>query len=301
MTYSIVARDPNTGELGVAVETALPGVGRLCPWAEAGVGAVATQALVRVAHGPSGLQLMRNGFSATEALNAVLAGDDGREVRQLAMIDVLGSVSAHTGSRTIRYAGHHVGHQFSVQANMMATDTVPAAMAKAYEAAQGQPLVLRLLAALEAAQAEGGDFRGQQSAALKVVSGDLHKNSWEGVLYDVRIDDHATPVAELRRIVQRHMAYQISNEASVLVDAKDYDGAMKRMADAIALDPHDAQIRFWFALDLADSGGMTHAEPMLRELLRDPMWLECAVRYEETRPFQTAGLVERLKALAAQG
>ncbi len=300
MTYSIVARDPNTGEIGVAVETALPGVGRLCPWAEAGVGAVATQALVRVAHGPSGLQLMRNGFSATEALNAVLAGDDGREVRQLAMIDVLGSVSAHTGSRAIRYAGHHVGHQFSVQANMMATDTVPAVMAKAYESSEGQPLALRLLAALEAAQAEGGDFRGQQSAALKVVSGDLHKNSWEGVLYDVRVDDHATPVTELRRIVQRHMAYQIANEASVLVDAKDYEGAMKCIADAVNLDPHDAQIRFWFALDMADSGGMAHAEPMLRELLRDPMWLECVVRYEETRPFQTAGLVERLKALATQ-
>lgn len=301
MTYSIVARDPNTGEIGVAVETALPGVGRLCPWAEAGVGAVATQALVRVSHGPSGLQLMRNGFSAMDALNAVLAGDDGREMRQLAMIDVLGSVSAHTGSRTIRYAGQHVGHQFSVQANMMASDTVPAAMAKAYEASEGQPLALRLLAALEAAQAEGGDFRGQQSAALKVVSGDLHKNSWEGVLYDVRVDDHVAPVAEMRRIVHRYMAYHIADEAALLVNAKDYQGAMKRIADAVNLDPHDAQIRFWFALDLADNGGMTHAEPMLRELLRDPMWLECAVRYEETRPFKTADLVERLRELAAQG
>lgn len=297
MTYSIVARDPETGEMGVAVETALPGVGRLCPWAEAGVGAVATQALVRVAHGPAGLNLMKNGFTASEALDALLSGDTGRDVRQLAMVDALGNVSAHTGINTIRYAGHRVGTQFSVQANMMARETVPAVMANAYTEAAGQPLVMRMLAALEAAQAEGGDFRGQQSAALKIVSGEAHKNSWQGVIYDVRVDDHPTPLSELRRIVQRQMAYNIADDASVLARSGDFDGAMKRIQEAVELDGLDPQIRFWFALDVADQGRIDLVEGMLRDLLADPKWLECAERYGETRTFQTEGLIQRLKAL----
>jgi uncharacterized Ntn-hydrolase superfamily protein len=300
MTYSIVARDPETGELGVAVETALPGVGRLCPWAEAGVGAVATQALVRVSHGPSGLQLMRNGFTAPEALTAVLAGDPGREVRQLAMVDTTGSAAGHTGSNTIRYAGHHVGGNYSVQANMMATDTIPGAMAAAFEASTGEPLVMRLLAALDAAQAEGGDFRGQQSAALKVVSGELHKNPWEGVLFDVRVDDHAQPVVELRRIVNRMRAYDMAGEAEIMASEGSFDAAAARIADGRALDPDDLQPRFWYALHMASIGQIERVEDELRTLFQDKKWLECALRYEETRPFDTPGVREKLIALAVK-
>lgn len=300
MTYSIVARDPETGELGVAVETALPGVGRLCPWAEAGVGAVATQALVRVSHGPSGLQLMRNGYTAAEALNAVLAGDPGREVRQLAMIDVMGSVSSHTGSNTIRYAGHHVGENFAVQANMMATDTIPRAMAAAYEASAGEPLAVRMLAALEGAQAEGGDFRGQQSAALLVVSGDLHKNAWEGVRYDVRVDDHPHPVSELRRIVNRMRAYDMAGEAEILANEGNFDAAAARMAESLKLDSADDQPLFWYALHMASIGQIERVEDELRRLFQNPKWLECALRYEETRPFETAGVREKLIALTVK-
>lgn len=298
MTYSIVARDPETGELGVAVETALPGVGRLCPWAEAGVGAVATQALVRVSHGPSGLQLLRNGYTAQEAVSAVLAGDAGREVRQLAMVDVMGNVSAHTGTHTIRYAGHRTGQQFAVQANMMATDTVPDAMAAAYEVTAGQPLIMRLLAALDAAQAEGGDFRGQQSAALLIVSGDLHKNAWEGVLYDIRVDDHTEPLKELRRIATRMLAYNVANDAARLADEGDFNAALDRIHEAIKLDPHDMQIPFWFGLQVADSGRIDLVTDLLKPVLSDPKWLECVIRYDEARPLRTDGIVEKLKTLA---
>lgn len=299
MTYSIVARDPETGEIGVAVQTALPGVGRLCPWAEAGVGAVATQALVRVAHGPSGLALMRNGFPAPQALAAVLGGDPDREVRQVGMIDVQGQVASHTGKETIRYAGHRVGEQFAAQANMMAKNTVPAAMAAAFTETSGA-LVLRILAAMDAAQAEGGDFRGQQSTALKLVSGDLPQNSWEGVLYDLRVDDHPTPLKELRRLVDRHRAYLMTDEAETLAASGDIEGAMQRYQEAITLDPTESQLRFWFALVMADERGqIARVEPILRELFaKEPMWAECLRRYADARPLKTPGLVEQLLAFA---
>lgn len=300
MTYSIVARDPNTGEIGVAVQTALPGVGRLCPWAEAGIGAVATQALVRVAHGPSGLTLMRNGHSAPEALAAVIAGDAGDAIRQIGMVDTQGRAAAHTGERTIRYAGHVVGEGFAVQANMMEKDTVPAAMAAAFEASSG-PLVLRMVTALEAAQAEGGDFRGQQSAALKIVSGTLPSAAWEGVLYDVRVDDHVDPCSELRRICSRHLAYNIVDEAGELAAKGDYENAMRRYHEAVNLDPTELQMRFWFGLTMADEfNRIDLAEPILREVFHaNSMWVECLQRYVETRPLKTEGLLEKLVSFGA--
>ncbi len=300
MTYSIVARDPQTGEIGVAVQTALPGVGRICPWAEAGVGAVATQALSRMSHGTSGLHLMRNGHTAPQALAAVLAGDPDAPVRQVGMIDAHGSAAAHTGSRTIRYAGHHIGEGYAVQANMMARDTVPAAMSSAFESASGR-LVQRIVAALQAAQAEGGDFRGQQSAALIIVSGTLTPQPWQGVLYDVRVDDHPTPVAELERICNRHLAYQISGEAAALAtgDNPQIEQAMQRYQEAVVLDPDDLQIRFWFALEIADKArAFDAAAPIFRELFAaDPMWAECLVRYADSNRLETEGLVERILAL----
>src|SRR5262245_30498038 len=169
-TFSIVARDPATGELGVAVQSHWFSVGSVVPWAEAGVGAVATQSFVLASYGPKGLALMKSGKSASEALDELVKADAGEDVRQVAMVDARGRVATHTGARCIDVAGHHAGAGYSVQANMMLNDRVVPAMAKAYEAAQG-PLAARLLAALEAAQEAGGDIRGQQSAALLVVRG----------------------------------------------------------------------------------------------------------------------------------
>jgi uncharacterized Ntn-hydrolase superfamily protein len=284
MTYSIVARDPETGELGVAVQTALPGVGRLCPWAEAGVGAVATQSLVRVSHGPSGLALMRNGHTATEALAAVLAGDERREVRQIGMIDVNGVVDSHTGTGCIRFAGHRVGDNYAVQANMMAKDTVPDAMAEAYEDAEGR-LVERMVAALRAAQIAGGDFRGQQSAALRIVSSELPKNDWQGVLYDVRVDDHPTPVEELARICTRSRVYHELGRAYELLGEGRFEDALAEFERITALDPEEKQVRFSFALEMATQHNQL--EPVayiLRELFaEDRMWVEYFERMADAR------------------
>lgn len=300
MTYSIVARDPVTGEIGVAVQTALPRVGAICPWVIAGVGAVATQALSRMSHGPSGLELMKNGHTAPEALAAVLAGDADREVRQVGMVDALGNSSSHTGKNTIRYAGHRVGEGYAVQANMMLKPSVPPAMAQAYESTSG-PLVVRMVAAMKAAQAEGGDFRGQQSAVLKIASGDLKKNDWEGILYDVRVDDHPSPVEELERICTRLRAYRSMDEVEELAGKGDIEGAMKRYHEVAAIDPEETQLRFWFAYEM--TFGLGQFEPVkavFREVFqKDKMWLECAVRVFEARPVEgKAALLDQIRALA---
>ena len=168
-TFSIVARDPQTGDLGVAVQSHWFSVGTLVPWAEAGVGAVATQSFVDPVYGRIGLEMMRAGKGAPEALKGLLAGDEGRDVRQVAMIDARGRVDAWTGKGNIQAAGHIVGKGFSVQANLMLNDQVWPAMAKAFESARGD-LADRMLAALDAAQAAGGDIRGRQSAAMIVVT-----------------------------------------------------------------------------------------------------------------------------------
>ena len=200
-TYSIVARDAKTGEIGVAVQSHWFAIGPLVPWAEAGVGAVATQSFVDPSYGKLGLDLMRAGRSGPDALKGLLAADENREVRQVAMIDAQGRVAAHTGSKCIPMAGHRVGEAYSVQANLMLDEAVWPAMSRAFESAQGD-LAERMLAALEAAQAAGGDIRGKQSAALVVVSGKPTGKPWQDRIYDLRVDDHPEPVAELRRLVE---------------------------------------------------------------------------------------------------
>lgn len=285
MTYSIIARDPETGEIGVAVQTAWIAVGTICSWAEAGVGAVATQSYARPSHGPSGLTLIRNGHTAKEALAAVLAGDPGREVRQVGMIDVNGVADSFTGANCIRFAGHHVGENYAVQANMMATDTVPDAMVAAFESTRGE-LVVRLLAALQAAQGEGGDFRGKQSAALKIVKGELPKNYWEGVVFDVRVDDHAEPVTELTRICNRHQAHDKMWAGLEKAAQGDFDAAMTLYEASIAIDNTDMQPSFSFAVDVAvKHRQLSLVEHILRDLFqRDRMWVEYFVRMAEARP-----------------
>jgi uncharacterized Ntn-hydrolase superfamily protein len=262
-TYSIVARDPKTRELGVAVQSHWFAVGPQVPWAEAGVGAIATQSFVDASYGKLGLDLMRAGRSAPEALKGLLAADENREVRQVAMIDAQGKVSAYTGSKCIPAAGQLVGENYSVQANLMLNDTVWAAMAKAFESSRGD-LAERLLIALEAAQSAGGDIRGKQSAALLIVSGSATGKPWQDRSFDLRVDDHADPVVELRRLVKLQRAYNLMNEGDLAVEKKDHEGALRAYGAAEALAPDNAEMIYWHAVALVNMKRLDESLPLFR-------------------------------------
>ena len=277
-TYSIVARDPATGELGVAVQSHWFSVGSTVPWAEAGVGAVATQSFVDPSYGKLGLDLMRAGRSAPDALKGLLVADDGREVRQVAMVDAEGRVVAHTGAKCILAAGHHVGVGFSVQANLMRNDRVWPAMARAFEGAKGN-LAERMLAALEAAEAVGGDIRGKQSAAILVVSGKPTGKPWLDRLYDLRVEDSPAPLPELRRLVKLQTAYNLMNDGDLAVERKDDAGALKAYAAAGALVPDNAEMVFWHAVALVNMKRVDEALPLFRKVFKmDPAWAELTPR-----------------------
>jgi uncharacterized Ntn-hydrolase superfamily protein len=280
-TYSIVARDADTGEIGVAVQSHWFSVGAIVPWAEAGVGAVATQSFVEPSYGPLGLDLMRMGRSASEALRALVSTDADEAVRQVAMVDANGIAAAHTGSRAIDAAGHHIGDAYSAQANMMENATVWDAMARAYESSSGD-LAERLLTALEAAQAEGGDIRGKQSAALVVVSGEPTGKPWIDRRFDLRIEDHPTPVMELRRLVTLQRAYLKLNEGDGWVTKGDLERAMEAYAVAMDLVPDEAtngEAPFWVGATLAASDRAAEALPFLRRAFaQDPNWVELLMR-----------------------
>ena len=280
-TYSIVARDSSTGQLGVAVQSHWFSVGALVPWAEAGVGAVATQSFVEPSYGPLGLELMRLGRSAPQALQALTGTDEGKEVRQVAMVDAAGRAAAHTGQMCIFAAGHHTGAQYSVQANLMENSTVWDAMARAYETASGD-LAERMLAALEAAEGEGGDIRGRQSAALLVVSGQPTGMPWRDRLFDLRVEDHSDPVAELRRLVGLQRAYLKLNEGDEAWTAGDVSGAMAAYRSAGDLVPDlatNGEAAFWIGVTLANSSNPDDAVPYLRRAFaQDPRWAELVDR-----------------------
>jgi uncharacterized Ntn-hydrolase superfamily protein len=271
-TYSIVARDARTGELGVAVQSHWFSVGPLVAWAEAGVGAVATQSFVDPSYGKLGLDLMRAGRNAPDALKALVAGDEGRDVRQVAMIDAAGRVSAHTGTKCIEAAGHHVGKDYSVQANLMSSEKVWPAMAEAFERAEGD-LAARMLAALDAAEAQGGDIRGKQSAALVVVSGKPTGRAWADRLYDLRIDDHPEPLKELRRLVQLQRAYNHMNAGDLAVERKDNEAALREYAAASRLAPDNLEMIYWHAVALVNMRRVEESLPLFRRVFAaDPNW-----------------------------
>jgi uncharacterized Ntn-hydrolase superfamily protein len=277
-TYSIVARDPATGELGVAVQSHWFSVGAVVPWAESGVGAVATQSFVEPSYGPLGLALMKAGRTAPETLAALLAADAGREVRQVGMVDAKGHVATHTGRLDIPAAGGQAGHQYVVQANLMEKPTVWPAMAKAFEAARGE-LAERMLAALDAAEAEGGDIRGRQSAALLIVKGTASGRPWADRVYDLRVEDHPQPLAELRRLVTVARAYNRMNHGDECVAAKDWPCAEREYSAAQALQPDNAEMAFWAAVALASNGRLEAARPLFaRAFKADERWRELARR-----------------------
>ncbi len=260
-TYSIVARDPATGHLGVAVQSHYFGVGAVVPWAESGVGAVATQSFLNVGYGPEGLAAMRAGRNAEDALAEAVARDPERHLRQVAMVDAASTVAAHTGELCVAAAGHLTGDGFSVQANLMVSADVWPAMARAYEASSGD-LADRLIAALEAAQAAGGDLRGQQSAALVVVGGERLERPWEGRLFDLRVEDHPTPLVELRRLVRLAGAYRHVEAGDAAVGQGRVEDAAEAFRVAVDLAPEIAELKVWAALSLLRMGREAEAMPL---------------------------------------
>ena len=277
-TYSIVARDPATGELGVAVQSHYFSVGSVVPWAEAGVGVVATQSFVNVAYGPEGLALMKSGRSAPDVLADLVGRDPEQDLRQVAMVDAAGNCAAHTGERCIAAAGHLVGDGYSVQANIMVDGGVWPAMARAYETAAGD-LANRLLAALDAAQAAGGDLRGQQSAALLVVAGEPPGRPGEGTRFELRVEDHPTPLAELRRLLQLARAYRHVEEGDAAVGQGRYEDAAAAYQTAMRLAPEIAELKAWAAVALLRMGREEEAMSLFKvAFLADPRLVELLPR-----------------------
>jgi uncharacterized Ntn-hydrolase superfamily protein len=299
-TYSIVARDAKTGELGVAVQSHWFSVGSIVTWAEAGVGAVATQSFVDPAYGPRALELLKRGVPAPDALAQLVAADVQRDVRQVAIVDAQGRVAAHTGVKAIAAAGQHVGLQYSVQANLMANATVWPAMAAAYEGASGD-LADRLLAALDAAEAVGGDIRGRQSAAILIVQPTSSGKPWAGAdrLFDLRVDDHPAPLVELRRLVRLQRAYNRANRGDELMSEQKVEDALNEYAAAAEIAPEIVELPFWHAVTLASIGREADAAPIFRAVFaREPAWADLVPRLPASGLLpDDKGLIARILAL----
>jgi uncharacterized Ntn-hydrolase superfamily protein len=298
-TYSIVARDPDTGELGVAVQSHWFSVGPVVAWAEAGVGAVATQSFIDPSYGRNGLELMRAGKSAPDTLKELLGKDDAKEVRQVAMIDAQGRVEAWTGRNDIQAAGHIVGKNFSVQANLMLNDKVWPAMARAFESTKGD-LADRMLAALDAAQAAGGDIRGRQSAALLVVTGKPTGQAWKDRTFDLRVDDSPQPLQELRRLVRLQRAYNHMNAGDLAVEKKDNEGALREYSAAEKLVPDNAEMIYWHAVALVNMGRVDESLPLFRKVFAmDRNWVILTPRLPKSGLLpDDAKVIERIVSVA---
>jgi uncharacterized Ntn-hydrolase superfamily protein len=275
VTYSIVARDKETGEFGVAVQSHYFQVSPAVPWALAGVGAVATQSHVNLSYGSLGLDLLQAGYTAEQALKALTAGDPQADVRQCAIVDATGAVAAHTGTKCIPAAGHILGDGFSCQANLMDRDTVWAAMADAYTSTDA-PLAERMMAALEAAEGEGGDIRGKQSAAMLVVAGTGTGRPWDDRLIDLRVEDAPEPLAELRRLLRIKRAYMAFSEADRLSESGDKSSANARAEEAIRIAPEMVEIRFWTGLEMAMNGDLDGGCELMSGVVREKgdRWVE---------------------------
>ena len=277
-TYSIVARDAATGELGAAVQSHWFSVGSNVIWAEPGIGAVATQSFIEPSYGPLGLQLMRAGKSAEQALTALLAADAHADVRQVGMVDAEGTVANHTGENAIVEFCNLTGDSFAVQANLMWKPTVCSAMFTAYEGAEGD-IAERMLVALEAAEGEGGDIRGKQSVALLVVSSDISQPAWGGRIFDLRIEDHAEPLTEMRRLLNMARAYRLMNEGDEHMTNGEVEKAVIAYSGAEALVPGSHEMIFWHAATLAAAGRVDESLPLFGKAFDMwPLWRELVQR-----------------------
>ncbi|MFZ1322381.1 MAG: DUF1028 domain-containing protein [Ignavibacteria bacterium] len=271
-TYSIVARDPVTGEMGVAVQSHWFSVGSIVSWGEAGVGVVATQSFVNPSFGIKGLELLKSGKSPQEAVDELIAADDGRDVRQLAILDVKGRCASYTGKNCIPEAGNIAKENYSVQANMMLTDKVWGAMSEAFEKSTG-PLAERMIAALEAAQNAGGDIRGQQSACLLIVKGESTGKLWEDRMIDLRVEDNENAVSEIKRLLKVFRAYEHMNNGDLAIEKNNMDLAMNEYLAAEEMFPENLEMKFWHAVTLANTGKVSESLPMFTEVfLKDNNW-----------------------------
>ena len=264
-TFSIVARDSITGEMGVAVQSHWFSVGSVVSWAEAGVGAVATQSLVNPSFGIRGLELLKAGKTAKEAVQELIAADTGREFRQLAIIDAKGNVFSFTGAKCIPEAGNIIGKNFSVQANLMLNNKVPGAMQKAFSETSGA-LAERMVAALEAGQAAGGDIRGQQSAAILIVKGTSTGKVWEDKLIDLRVEDNPHPIVELKRLLNVYRAYEHMNNGDAATEKSDWALALKEYGEAEKMFPDNLEMKFWHAVNLVNKGKIDDSLPLFKEI-----------------------------------
>lgn len=301
-TYSIVARDPKTGDMGVAVQSHYFSVGPIVPWAEAGVGAVATQSLVLVDYGPMGIELMRNGMTAQQALDSLLAADAHREGRQVAMVDARGNVAAFTGPSCIPDAGDVRGDQFSCQANLMANAKVWPAMKAAFEKAEGD-LAERMMVALEAAEKAGGDIRGRQSAAMMVVKARASGKPWNDVLVNLRVEDHAEPLVELRRLLRLRRAYNLEDQGDTYTAEKKHTQAGQAYAEAAKLAPDVVELQFWAALSLYKEGQKKQGLELFKKVFaREARWVPLIPRLAKAGLFpQDPQAIAEVQAVATKG
>jgi uncharacterized Ntn-hydrolase superfamily protein len=296
MTYSIVARDPDSGRFGIAIQTCWPFVGAGCPWLESGVGAVVTQSFTEVAHGPNGLDLLRAGAEPADALAQLLAADGGRDVRQVGVVDAAGRAAAHTGEQCVEAAGHVTAEGVSIQANMMERPTVWPAMLAAWRT-PAVSFVDRLLAALRAAEREGGDIRGRQSAVL-VVSGTPAEPGWTRQ-FDVRVDDHQAPLDELERLVRLQLGFEALDRAEEARRIGDAEAARRAGDDARRLAPGDAQVVVWEAIGLVAAGNLEAGRALLAQASgANPRWPEFVRRLAASGA--QPELVEAASALVAE-
>lgn len=278
-TYSIVARDAKTGQMAVAVQSHWFSVGTAVPWGEAGVGVVATQSFVNKSFGIRGLDLLKQGKTPQQALDILLAEDDGREFRQVAILDKAGRVATHTGKSCIDYAGHANGENFSVQANMMLNDEVVPAMEKAWNEFDGLPLAERMIAVLRAAENTGGDIRGKQSAALVVFAAEATTEPWNDKLIDLRVDDSDNPIKEIDRLLKVYRAYDYMNQGDLYVEKNDMKRAMEAYNAAMRMFPKNLEMQYWTAVTLANDKQIEKASEMLQGIYaQDKNWRELTRR-----------------------
>lgn len=277
-TFSIVARDTVTGDMGVAVQSHWFSVGSIVAWGEAGVGVVATQSFVNASFGQRGLELLKNGKTAQEAVDILITSDEGRDFRQLAIVDSKGQSASYTGAKCIAAAGNIAGDNYSVQANMMLHNTVWGSMSEAFKKSKG-PLAERLMTVLEAAQKEGGDIRGKQSACLLVVRGKATGNLWEDRLIDLRVEDNPNPISELKRLLKVYRAYEHMNKGDLAVEKNDLNLAMDEYNAAMKMFPENLEMKYWTAVSLANTGEVDKALPMFKEIFNnDKNWKELTKR-----------------------
>lgn len=286
-TFSIVARDANTGEMAVAVQSNWFSVGTVVSWGEAGVGVIATQSFVNKSFGIRGLNLLKEGKSPQETLDLLLSDDSGKEFRQVAILDTQGRVATHTGKSCIDAAGHSNGENFSVQANMMLNDKVVPAMEKAWKENASLRLPERMVAVLQAAQQAGGDIRGKQSAALLVVAPKASEEPWNDRLVDLRVDDSKDPIAEIARLLKVFRAYEHMNQGDLYVEKNQMQEAMDEYGKAMKMFPENLEMQYWTAITLANNKDIPKASAMLQKIYKkDPNWREL------TRRLPKAGLLQ---------